>query len=73
MHNAPKTKNRLELRNLGTFDRFHTAVAHDKLDLGTFDLEQGAQRLSVEIAGAHEKAIKRYLFGLDYLLLIPAP
>jgi hypothetical protein len=55
------------------FDRYNVGVAHDKLVLGTFDLPKGANRLAVEIVGAHEKAVKKYMFGLDYLLLIPKP
>jgi len=55
------------------FDRFHTSVTHDKLSLGTFELREGAHRLNVEITGANEKAVKRYMFGLDYLLLVPKP
>ncbi|MBM4088213.1 MAG: DUF2961 domain-containing protein [Planctomycetes bacterium] len=53
------------------FDRFHGRVAHDRLSLGTFELPQGANRLTVEITGANERAIKRHMFGLDYLQLTP--
>ena len=53
------------------FDRYHPTVAHDKLVVGTFDLPQGQNRLTVSIVGANDKAIKRYMFGLDYLLLVP--
>lgn len=52
-----------------TFERFHPRVAHDLLDLGTFSLAAGPQRLTVEIVGAHPQAIKRHMFGLDYLKL----
>lgn len=50
-------------------DRYHTSVANDSIDLGTFELKQGANRLDVEIVGCNEKAIKRYMFGIDYLKL----
>ena len=54
------------------FDRFNRGVAHDKLLLGTMTLPQGVNRLTVTIAGANENAVKRYMFGLDYLQLVPA-
>lgn len=50
-------------------DRYHTAVANDALEIGTFDLKTGVNQLEVEIVGANEKAIKRHMFGLDYLKL----
>ncbi len=51
------------------FDRFHDRVANDVVSLGEYDLKTGPNRLSIEIAGAHPQAIKRYMFGLDYLQL----
>lgn len=50
-------------------DRYNVGVANDALELGTFDLKKGINRLEVEIVGANEKAKKRYMFGLDYLKL----
>ena len=38
---------------------------------GKHDLTAGQHRLTVEILGANEKAIKNYMFGLDYLKLEP--
>lgn len=52
-----------------TFDRFAPRVSHDRLDLGKFSLKKGPNRMLVEIVGANEKAIKRHMLGLDYLLL----
>jgi len=52
-------------------DRFNTSVAHDAIDLGSFELKKGANRLTVEIVGSNEKAINRHMFGLDYLKLEP--
>jgi hypothetical protein len=57
----------------GRFDRFHPSVAHDALELGVFELKAGRNQLAAEIVGANPKAIKRHMFGLDYLLLEPAP
>jgi hypothetical protein len=55
------------------FDRFNDGVASEKLSVGEFELPRGTNRLTVEIAGANEKAVKRFMFGLDYLQLIPKP
>ena len=55
------------------FDRDHTQVDSDKLVLGTFDLSAGANRLTIEIVGANDKAVKKHMFGLDYLQLLPKP
>jgi hypothetical protein len=52
-----------------TLDRFAPEVAHDLLDLGVWDLKAGVNQLQIELVGAHEKAIKRHMFGLDYLKL----
>ncbi len=38
-------------------------------DLGIHQLTKGPHKLSVEIIGANQKAIKKYMFGIDYLLL----
>lgn len=40
-------------------------------DLGVFDLKGGDNQFSATITGANEKALKSYMFGLDYLLLKP--
>ena len=42
-----------------------------ELLLGEFELKAGANEFSVTIMGANEKAVKSYMFGLDYLLLKP--
>ena len=52
------------------FDRFHPNVTNDALELGVFDLPAGANRLTVRIVGANEKAVKSHMFGLDYLQLL---
>jgi len=41
-------------------------------DLGVFDLKEGENRIEATVVGANEKAVKAYMFGLDYLLLKPA-
>lgn len=40
-----------------------------EIDLGVFDLKKGENQLGIEITGANEKAIKAYMFGLDYVKL----
>jgi len=39
------------------------------LDMGIHKLSKGRHILRVEIVGANEKAVKKYMFGLDYLKL----
>lgn len=62
---------RLKLGSLTKeFDRFNNGVANDALEVGTVELEQGVNRLEIQIVGANEKALKRHMFGLDYLKLM---
>jgi len=54
-------------------DFFNDGVAlTGPVDLGTFEFKQGENRLTATVVGANEKAVKAYMFGLDYLLLKPA-
>jgi hypothetical protein len=39
------------------------------LSFGKFELKKGVNELIVEIVGANDKAVKRHMFGLDYILL----
>ena len=53
-------------------DFYNPGVAPGKeIDLGTFDLKAGDNEFSATVVGANDKAIKAYMFGLDYLLLKP--
>jgi hypothetical protein len=52
-----------------SIDRYHPTVKHDLVELGKFTLKAGPNRLEVEIEGANTKAVKRHMFGLDYLKL----
>ncbi|MEA3364976.1 MAG: DUF2961 domain-containing protein [Candidatus Hydrogenedentes bacterium] len=48
-------------------------IVTDEASIGAFEFEKGQNTLTVEILGANEKCKpKRYMFGLDYLLLKPA-
>jgi len=42
----------------------------EEISLGTFELEAGPQNLRLEITGKHEKALDKFMFGVDYLTLI---
>ncbi len=54
----------------GPIDLFNrSVVATGVLDMGTHELSQGQHVLKVEIIGANEKAVKSYMFGLDYVKL----
>ncbi|MBN2594898.1 MAG: DUF2961 domain-containing protein, partial [Sedimentisphaerales bacterium] len=51
-------------------DLFNNGViASGALDMGVHILDKGEHKLRVEIVGANEKAVKSYMFGLDYVLL----
>ncbi|MFO1513802.1 MAG: DUF2961 domain-containing protein, partial [Verrucomicrobiota bacterium] len=41
--------------------------------LGAHDLSAGQHQLSIEITGANVKAVKSYMFGLDYVKLVKLP
>ena len=43
----------------------------DEISLGSFDLAAGKRPLTVQITGANELAAKNYIFGIDYLRLVP--
>jgi hypothetical protein len=47
-------------------------VPSGPLDLGVHELSKGEHKLTLEIVGANEKAIKAYMAGLDYVKLEPA-
>ena len=47
-------------------------VPTGELSLGTANLSGGEHKLGVEIVGANEKAVKAYMFGLDYVKLVAA-
>ncbi len=55
-------------------DLFNRSVVPTGLmPMGTHQLSAGEHRLGVEILGANEKAVKNFMFGLDYLKLEPVP
>jgi hypothetical protein len=54
-------------------DLYHpTVIPTGQLPLGLHELNAGPHRLLVEITGANPKAVKSYMFGLDYVKLEPA-
>ena len=55
-------------------DFFNNGVAATGvLDMGVHKLDAGRLRLRIQIVGANEKAVKSYMFGLDYLKLEEVP
>jgi hypothetical protein len=50
-------------------DFYSQGLTQVEVDLGEFDLKEGENTLTVEIVGANDKAEKKYMFGIDYLLL----
>ncbi|MHC4440419.1 MAG: DUF2961 domain-containing protein, partial [Planctomycetota bacterium] len=61
----------LDGKKLGKpIDLFNNGViATGALDMGIHELDKGEHKLRVEIVGANEKAVKSYMFGLDYIKL----
>ncbi|MBN1124003.1 MAG: DUF2961 domain-containing protein, partial [Sedimentisphaerales bacterium] len=54
----------------GPIDCFEGAVVHTpEMSLGKFPLEKGRHKLTAKILGCNEKAVKGYMFGLDYVKL----
>jgi hypothetical protein len=47
-------------------------VPTKELSFGVHELAKGDHKLTVEVVGANEKAVKSHMFGLDYVLLKPA-
>ena len=53
-------------------DFYHDGVViTEEIDLGSFALKAGENRLSMTVVGANPKAVKSYMVGLDYLKLEP--
>ncbi|NQT01265.1 MAG: DUF2961 domain-containing protein, partial [Planctomycetes bacterium] len=54
----------------GPIDLFNNGVIPTGvLNMGVHKLSKGQHTLRVEIAGTNEKAVKKYMFGLDYITL----
>jgi hypothetical protein len=62
----------LDGQKLGApIDLFNNSViATGELDFGTHELTAGEHKLAIVITGANEKAVKAYMFGLDYVKLM---
>ena len=62
---------RLDGRELGgPIDLYNDGVIlMPEFELGTLPLTKGRHVLQVKIVGANDKAVKNYMFGLDYLKL----
>lgn len=56
----------------GPIDLYHPSVQpSEEYELGVFELHKGQNELSVEIVGRNPRAVDRYMFGLDYVRLVP--
>ena len=54
-------------------DLFNDGVINTPpISLGVHELKKGNYPVTAEITGANEKAVKAYMFALDYVALIPA-
>ena len=64
----------LDAHELGEpIDLFNNGVIPTKeISFGVHELSKGVHKLQVEVIGANAKAVKAYMFGLDYVLLKPA-
>ena len=45
----------------------------NEIELGVFELTRGQNRITAEVVGSNEQAVKAYMFGLDYIRLEPGP
>lgn len=55
-----------------TIDCYNDGVVNTPaISLGVHDLSEGDHHLTVRLHGAHPKAVKAYLFALDYVALYP--
>ncbi len=52
-------------------DFINNGVINEVFTLGVVELAAGDHKLTIELTGANEKAVKRYMIGVDYLLLEP--
>jgi len=53
-----------------SIDFYHDGVVlSDEVDFGVHELAAGEHRLDVCVVGANEKAIRKFMFGLDYVRL----
>ena len=66
---SPSTARRSASRSTSTTPR---SSRPSPIPLGAHDLTEGEHKLTVEIVGANDKAIKSYMFGLDYVIFKPA-
>ena len=77
-HQGPRLRHRAVLpgrQEAGRADRPLQPDGHPHRPaspLGTHELIAGEHKLTVEIVGANEKAVKAYMFGLDEIILRPA-
>ncbi|MEP0766208.1 MAG: DUF2961 domain-containing protein [Fimbriimonadia bacterium] len=57
----------------GPVDFYNDGIVYEKRVIGVVDLKRGENILEAEIVGANEKTIKRYMMGLDYIVVELVP
>ena len=50
-------------------DLYNQGVITTEIPLGRAPLKQGANEMKITLTGANPRAVKRHMFGLDYLLI----
>ncbi|MEE8451220.1 MAG: DUF2961 domain-containing protein [Thermoguttaceae bacterium] len=61
----------MEIWHWVPIDLINNGVITREIRLGDRELSAGDHRLKVEVTGSNPKAVKRHMFGLDYLKLDP--
>lgn len=63
---------KLDGKNLGEpIDFYNNGLTHTgTVSFGTFDLKAGKHVLTAEIIGANDRAVKGYMFGLDFVKFV---
>ncbi|MCL3779566.1 DUF2961 domain-containing protein [Prolixibacteraceae bacterium JC049] len=55
------------------YDAYYAnGVTNEKISLGKYSLGKGQHTLNVVIKGANKNALKKYMFGIDYIDVLPA-
>ncbi|MFC2096872.1 glycoside hydrolase family 172 protein [Bacteroidota bacterium] len=64
---------KLEINNKawnGTFNGYNQNVVLNKINLGKFHLNKGTNKLLIKLAGKNQKAVPRYMVGIDCIKII---
>lgn len=53
-----------------SFNGYNEKVTTEKIDLGTFKILEGANKIKISLTGKDQKAHPRYMVGIDYIKLV---